>query len=313
MDKEKENNEGNDALSDEKLINDVRAYKKWSRITTICMYASIPGAFALLAIFGINDMIAAGFASGAVWFVLAAVIYIYAEKQTKNLKNILGNDVILPILREVFGIKEYIPNKCLSAKTVKESSLVGSWDRINGSDYVEGSYRGIDFIYSDLHLEREEKEEVMDSDGGRRTEVSYVTVFKGQWLVCDFGMELAATVNVKRDKGWGGIQTENIEFNKKYQIYSEDPHTAFYLLTPQFMEYLTAAVKEADALTYLSFRKDGKVHIALNSGRDSFEFTRVKPAELNGMRRRFRRELKYLTGVMDELMKNDKLYKKQGE
>lgn len=293
----------NAPLSDEVLLKNLRALKKWRLVLKITLYASLTGAFALIAVFGVNDMIIAGFACGAGWLILSCVIYLYANKQQKKLKDMVGRDVILPILRESFEVKEYSPNKHLSSNLVNSAGLIDDWTEIDGSDYIEGSYNGINILYSDLLLRR--KEVVHDEDGKRTT---YVTVFKGQWLVCDFSKELAASVRLIEGGGKGNIETENIEFNKKYRIYTGDGHTAFYLLTPRFMERLIAADNAVNAATHFCFQ-DGKVHIAMNSGRDSFELKRVKLNNLDNVQQQFRRDLKYMTGIIDELLHNDKIFK----
>jgi hypothetical protein len=248
-------------------------------------------------------MIGAGFAIAAGWFVLSCVVYLYANKQQKKLKDIVGRDMILPILRESFEVKEYSPNSHISGNLVSSAGLIDDWTEIGGSDYIEGSYKGINILYSDLLLQR--KEVVHDDDGKRTT---YVTVFKGQWLVCDFVKELAASIRIIEGGGKGNIETENIEFNKKYRIYTSDGHTAFYLLTPHFMERLIAADKESNAATHFCFQ-NGRVHIAMNGGRDSFEVSRVKLNNAENVRQKFRRDLKYMTGIMDELLLNNRLFK----
>ena len=138
-------------------------------------------------------------------------------------------------------------------------------------------------------------------------------------MVCDFGKELSASVrlierkggtrfNRKRDGGKSDIETENIEFNKKFRITTADGHTAFYLLTPHFMERVMAVNKMAKASSLFCFQ-DGKVHIALYSGRDSFELNGVKLNNMDNVHQKFRGELKYLTDIVDELLLNKRLFK----
>ena len=99
-----------------------------------------------------------------------------------------------------------------------------------------------------------------------------------------------------------------MEFNKKFKILTGDGHTAFYLLTPHFMEQLVAADEAADSSTMFCF-KDGRVHIVMFSGRDSFELSGVKLDKMENVRQKFRRDLKYMTDVMDILLAHDKLFK----
>ena len=305
----------NAVLSDEELAGELRSLKKWTLATYILIPAAFTVPFALLWILFLNEMFAAGIVSGAGGFVLALTIGVYASKRGAKLKELMGNTLTLPMLCEIFEVKEYSPLKYISADLVKAAGLIDDWERISGSDFFEGKYNGINVMYSDLQLERLEIERDKNGKEQRR----YVTVFKGQWLVCDFGKELAASVRLTPRKGGtkrfrkydvskSDVETENAAFNKKYRIITYDGHTAFYLLTPHFMEQLAAADEAADASTLFCF-KDGKVHIALYSGRDSFELNGVKIDSVDNVRRKFRRELKYMTDIIDELLRNDRLFK----
>ena len=305
----------NAVLTDGELLNDMRSLKKWSLAGVILLAAAFPIAFALLAIFSVNDMIGIGFASGLGELVLALAIGLYAHKRSVKLKVTLGNALTLPVIKEIFEVKDYRPLGHISREIIGSAGLIDRWETISGSDYIEGSYNGVSILYSDLLLQHTETETNSDGEEEERT----VTDFKGQWLVCDFNKELAATIRLIERKGgtkWqrkydvskSDIETENIAFNKKFRIVTGDGHTAFYLLTPHFMEQLVAADEAADSSTLFCF-KDGKVHIALYNGRDSFELKGVKLDSVDSVRQKFRRELKYMTDIMDELLRNDRLFK----
>lgn len=302
-------------LPDDELGRKLRALKGWTRVKKWSIPTLGIGWFALAAIFGSQEMWGALIATIAIAFVLTITLYILAEKKTKKLKDLMGSAVTQPILREVFEVTNYIPNGHIESKEVNDASLIYDWDRIDGSDFIEGTYKGIRIQFSDLHLQREE--EYRDEDGHKKTR--YITVFKGQWLICDFDRELAAILrlferktgtkwNSSHDVSKSSIETENIEFNKKFKILTSDGHTAFYVLTPHFMERLMAVDEAADASSFFCF-KDGRVHIALHSGRDSFELKGVKVRNMDDVRQKFRRDLKYMTDIVDELLLNDRLFK----
>lgn len=80
----------------------------------------------------------------------------------------------------------------------------------------------------------------------------------------------------KYEKTKSNLETENIEFNEKFQILTKDPQSGFLLLTPNFMEYILSTDKNANGQIYLCFQGD-KVHIAIKNNRNSFE---IKPAKL---------------------------------
>lgn len=303
------------ALPEDELGRKLRALKVWTWVKKLCVPVFGIGGFAAIAIFASQEMWGGLIASVAVAFVLALTLFLMASKQVTELKNLMGSAVTLPILREVFDVTNYTPNGHIGSKEVNDAGLIDDWNRIDGSDLIEGTYKGIRIRFSDLLLER--VEEYRDDDGQKKKR--YITVFKGQWLICDFGKELAATLrlferrsgtkwNSTHDVTKSSVETENIEFNKKFRILTADGHTAFYLLTPHFMERLMAADETAKASSFFCF-KDGKVHIALYSGRDSFELKGVKAGNIEDVRGKFRRDLKYMTDIMDVLLLNDKLFK----
>jgi len=66
--------------------------------------------------------------------------------------------------------------------------------------------------------------------------------------------------------------------------------------------------QKADAKTNLSFLRGGKLHVALNSGRDSFEIKR-NMHDVQKIRAQFEGELKYVTDLIDELRISDSFFK----
>ena len=102
------------------------------------------------------------------------------------------------------------------------------------------------------------------------------------------------------------VETENEEFNKKYQILTKDAHTAFYILTPHFMEYILKADLMAEGQTYICF-DSYHVYVAINNGRDMFEM-KHKNESVEELKGRIEKEIDYLTGVVDELMENKYLF-----
>lgn len=295
--------------------NEIRSLQKWSWLQYLIIPVCGVCGFAGAALFASQDAWGAAAAVAAVAMAAMAALLWTAHKRLTRLKSLVGASITLPILRELFDVEDYRPGDCISAETVRSAGLFDRWERMTGSDYFKGRYKGIGVEYSDVHLENEEIEK--DDEGKKQKR--YETVFKGQWLVCDFGKELAATVRLfersckvgvsrSYDASKSSIETENMEFNKKYRIESGDGHSVFYLLTPHFIERLMAADEKAGTNTFFCFQ-DGKVHIALYSGRNSFELGRAKAGDLEGVRRKFRGEARYIADFIDVLLENDTLYK----
>ena len=133
--------------------------------------------------------------------------------------------------------------------------------------------------------------------------------------MCDFGKALSGEVHVsqitksmpdsvKRQR----IRMENEQFNEKFVVTADDPEEAFYVLTPHMMEYILSLEKKNKGILYMSFLRDGKFHIAINSGEDFFELGKKKP-EYETLRQIFLDQLRWYTDIIDVLRLEPNLYK----
>ena len=63
---------------------------------------------------------------------------------------------------------------------------------------------------------------------------------------------------------------------------------------------------------YLSFLRGGKLHIAVQTGKDFFELGK-SAAKVDELRQKFLRELRWFTDIIDELRVEETLYKKEND
>ena len=108
----------------------------------------------------------------------------------------------------------------------------------------------------------------------------------------------------------GQVETENEAFNEKFGVTCENEHDAFYILTPHLMDHIMTLDERAGGNTYMRFLKEGKVHVAVNSGRDHFELERLNVSDVGALRRRFRGEVEYVTALVDELLAVNTMFRK---
>jgi hypothetical protein len=266
----------------------------------------------LIAAFSIVQAVREGEMSLDVFLLYVAVgvlglglftLGVVSTRRTKQLAALIAKPVIL----EVFGADSqydafgHIPDECIA-----EAGFVKGYENIYGDDFVRGHYRGIPIMFSDVRLVRVER--YYDPEG-KKTVQREVELFKGHWLVADFDRELAAhPLNVmEKRSGSDSIQTESEAFNSKFGIFCSDAHTAFYILTPHFMERLIAVDDAADGNSYFHFAQN-RLQIAIGTWRDLFEAKTLKDSDVNAMRERFRGELGRLTAVLDEMLSHEKLF-----
>lgn len=121
--------------------------------------------------------------------------------------------------------------------------LTPSYDRANFEDRVTGARHGKPFEFLEAHLE--ERRTSTDSKG--RTRTYYVTVFRGQVLRVAFERPFQGVTLVGRDAGWfNGLsgfgsdldraRLEDPEFERAFEVWTNDQVEARYLLTPDVMQ-----------------------------------------------------------------------------
>ena len=226
-----------------------------------------------------------------------------------KIKNTISGDIVNGIVNEVLDNAIYAAPYRLSDEIIVSSHMVlpQPYDKISGSDFINGEYKGLLLKMSDIDLTRR----VSTGDDEETDE----RVFDGQWLMCDFGKALSGEVHVsqitksmpdsvKRQR----IRMENEQFNEKFVVTADDPEEAFYVLTPHMMEYILSLEKKNKGIIYMSFLRDGKFHIAVNSGEDFFELGKKKP-DYETLRQIFLDQLRWYTDIIDELRLEPNLYK----
>ena len=225
-------------------------------------------------------------------------------------KKLLSDNIVSSVLKEVLGdAVEYNP-----WGKINPGSMVFpfSYNSANGSDHIKAVYNGVNMELGDIELIDET--ENYDHETGQ-TETNRATVFKGQWLTCDFGKELAGEVYIsERSKKTrrslkSNVTMDNEEFSHRFCVRADDPQEAYYILTPHMMEYITSIADKSGGIVYLSFLREGKLHVAVQTGRDFFELGKTD-TNVEELHRKFLGELRWFTDIVDTLRVEDTLYKK---
>ena len=289
-------------MTNEQLEAELQSLRSKATVAKILTYGS--GAAAILCF--ITGLIPVAM----VFIVLALVGGYQLEKNSSRLKKILSDNVISSVLKEVLGdAVEYNP-----WGKINPGSMVFpfGYNCANGSDHIKAVYHGVNVELGDIELIDES--EVTDEEG--RTEKTRNTQFKGQWLTCDFGKELAGEVYISertkktRKSLKSDVSMDNEQFAKRFCVRANDPQEAYYILTPHMMEYITAMADKSGGTVYLSFLRNGKMHVAVQTGHDFFELGKTN-TDVETLRQKFLDELRWFTDIVDTLRVEDTLYKKE--
>jgi hypothetical protein len=298
-------------LSDQELASQITALQRKSKLTKVL---AVLFTICALVSFQIGVWVV-----GVLALIGVCVFAILSVVESGKAKNLLADNITRDILSGVFDNCDYAPARRIPDESLREAALVADWDIATGSDFISAKYKGRRVTFSDIEL----SEEVETENDEGNSSTTYVTKFKGQWMILELGHAVPAPLRLRenlersnklskkifgdRYKNKSDVETENAEFNKRFQILTEDEHSAFYILTPHFMEFIMQADAAANTETNLCFIEN-RVHIALHTGKDSFELKKNDGKNIDALRERMKSDLSYITSIVDELLKNEYLF-----
>ena len=164
----------------------------------------------------------------AAFFYFIYVHYPTMRYNTKFTK--LISVKFLPVLfKELFNFEYFNKSKKIDKIFLQNSNLIGRFTYYGSEDYFVGDVNGINLECAELDLTRKRK----DSD---------INVFQGIAVVLTMPFEFMSHTIVtnsglaKSDRSLSKVNLEDLEFEKKYDTFSNNQQAARYLITPAFMK-----------------------------------------------------------------------------
>ena len=152
-------------------------------------------------------------------FVLICINSSMKSKLSKQFKN----EFIISYVKEIYPDSVYNPRSGIPVDRILEPGFLKRPDRWHSEDYLKASYDGVGFEMSDFTFE--ERHVTTDSKGNTRT--TYVTYAKGRFMIFDFKREFNQVLKVVETAylglnthGLEKVETESLDFNKKFKTYS---------------------------------------------------------------------------------------------
>lgn len=190
---------------------------------------------------------------------------------------------------ELFPDAKLDPNKGFDLPFLMKPGFFGSPDRYYGSEYMSGSYKGIAFQKASYDLQK--KHTTTDSKG--HTTTTYITYANGTMYHFTFERDLGETVKILEKQGalsFGAgkdglkkVETEFIQFNKKFRVLASNETMVFYLLTPQIQEKIVQLEPKYKGTFYLAYMGN-TLFIAVNDSGESVKVPYSKPISDETMR-----------------------------
>jgi len=230
-------------------------------------------------------------------------------------------------LAQVFTDLDYDPDKGISQQTIANTRMMYIGDRFQAEDYVSGRYKNVGFEQSDVLIQRRNSNNKSTDTRIRVSKSSYTTTFQGRWLIFDFNKQFRFKLQIIQ-KGFrntkkkhlfrksvsllDSVELESTDFHKKFKVFAQNEHEAFYIITPVFMERIQNLTAHSKGKLMFCFIGN-RLHIAIQDNKDSFEAPSVfKRIDEEKATRKIREEIEVITQFIDELSLDNNLFV-QGE
>lgn len=212
--------------------------------------------------------------------------------------------IVSKVLNELFEDVEISYNKGISKETFKKANLISKIFKYDSNNYFKGKYKGIPFEACDITVSHEKLDEYGNTDT--------ILDFRGQYYIFDFNKPIKGNVriieNPKEDekKSKDLIMMEDQEFNSTFSVFSDDKHTAYYILTPHFIEKLKELNDEDN---YRFSFKDNKVHIAVGNNRTMFDYNPYLKIKSTETIKNIKEDVERINQIVDTLTLDNDLFK----
>lgn len=244
------------------------------------------------------------FLFGFAGLVIFALFLAKAKGYQSKYRTFVKTELVDKLLADHFEDFSFDENAHVDINATKNAGLVRHPDRYHGEDLITGKYKGLGFKVSDLTLEYRQ---VTRTQHG--TTVTYVPYFKGRWYIYKFPKDLGHTLKIVErrsdvnTKGLTKFESEMIEFNRKFSIYSSDQAFFFQLINPYMLERLLLLENAHRGHISYAFIKD-ELHIAINDNSNSLELAFKKAINQENLIR-FENDIKLIKDIVDEFDLDD--------
>lgn len=248
-----------------------------------------------------------GFVILGVGIIAGGIFAITGGSAFTKLSKTFKVEVITQLMEDFVDNGQFNPNMGLSQSDVYSSEFIKRADRFHTEDYLSGSMEGVNFVSSDVKLE---ERHVRHTKNG--TQTYYETYYLGRLFVFDFNKSFDGYLQVlegarpTKNRGYKKVKLESVKFNKKFKTYSTSEHSAFYVLTPHFMEALMELEQKNRGKIYFSFI-DNRLYIGINNFINTFELRMFRKLD-EKVFDEFKRELFIIKEVIQELKLNNSIF-----
>lgn len=232
--------------------------------------------------------------------IIGAIYMSQAQSIVNKFNKLIKDELVESLLGEYFEEYSFNENEHISIAKINKAGLVQRPDRFSGEDLITGKYKNVGFKVSDIRLQ--ERQVVRTKNG---THVTYVPYFTGRWYIYKFPKKFEHILKiVERQygtsvRGLKKYDTEMIEFNKKFSIFSSDESFFYQMIDPYMIERLLLLEQAHRGHIYYAIIED-ELHIGINDNSDSLNLsfkTEINQSSIV----HFEEDIKLIKDIVDEL------------
>ncbi len=237
--------------------------------------------------------------------IVVLVVAILTRNESAQYKKVYKAYFVEQELNKVFTDIKYNHEAGLDRNILKATGLIHTGDKYSSNDLTMGKYKNVNFVQADVHIQ----DEHTDSDG----DTHYTTVFRGRYMIFEFPKKFECRLvlsphkafylgsNPKTGNKMKHIETESVEFNRAFSIYSDDGMEALYILTPDFMVRAQELAESHNGKVAMYFVYN-KMIVGVNDNDDIFEPPNPNaPIDESAELAKVTKEITLITNIVDEL------------
>lgn len=183
--------------------------------------------------------------------VLGLIFWMWANEPIRGFV-VSYKATILSAVAEAAGGLEYVHDGEIPMERLEPSTLIPAHDTYESEDLFRGEYKGVDIELAEAELVRIETYE--DDEGNIKTR--HIVVFSGLFALFSMNKRFSGRTVIRTDigallnwvlDGYASLEQVRLEdpvFEQRFEVFADDQIESRYLLTPAFMERLTAVADD---------------------------------------------------------------------
>lgn len=288
--------------------------KQRKAVKILYLFATVFLVFSYISIFALKDYFA--FLLGSRLFMLPFFVsfglFVFAQNKKKVYARKYKRYIIEYGINQYFEEVEYRPDYGIDEYTVFSTEMVLKGNHFESEDLITGVYKGVPFSQSDVRIANQQ---------GSSKYSKRIEYFNGRWMIFRFNKNFVCNLQViekgfiasKKGKDSSGERLHKIElddevFNRTFKTNCENQQEAYYILTPQMMRRMLDLKENTNGKLMFCFLNNS-LHIACNTGRNSFEPPVFRKIDLQNIMNETYGDLSLITSFVDSLKLDNKLFK----